>query len=206
MLLLQGLLRVTEGGLVWLGVPCQSWVCLSRSYTSRSSVQPQGPPPPFAGQRQREYLARHNKIAERVALVLQTCTLLRLQWVIGQPLSPLRLSYKAIAQEVRKVGVVSVCIRMDNLRGDSPKPLLLKGTARFLATLQEVSKLLSGLAAPQRLVVEWTSAQGVKQFTGKKKALKKSSAYTFAFGAAVALAFRGLDAVSIHRGLRAQGY
>ena len=37
-LLLRWLLRVVPGGLLWLGVPCSTWVILSRASTGRMSV------------------------------------------------------------------------------------------------------------------------------------------------------------------------
>ena len=38
------LLQVCSHGLLWLGTPCQSWIGLTRSYTRRSRIQPEGPP------------------------------------------------------------------------------------------------------------------------------------------------------------------
>ena len=38
-------LNISVGGLLWLGAPCKSWVVMSRSFTGRSSIQAQGPPP-----------------------------------------------------------------------------------------------------------------------------------------------------------------
>ena len=36
--LMRLILRVTATGLVWLGTPCKRWVCLSRSFTQKSSA------------------------------------------------------------------------------------------------------------------------------------------------------------------------
>ena len=41
--LLTLLFRACAGGHLHLGTPCKSWVCLSRSYTHRSSINPGGP-------------------------------------------------------------------------------------------------------------------------------------------------------------------
>ena len=37
------MLQVCSHGLLWLGTPCQSWIGLSRSYTRRLRIQPEGP-------------------------------------------------------------------------------------------------------------------------------------------------------------------
>ena len=86
-LLLRLLLRIHEGGLAWFGVPCQSWIALSRSFTARSSLQPAGPPAAYTRTCQRDYLDCHNAIATRVSLAIRTATLLGVKWVIEQPLS-----------------------------------------------------------------------------------------------------------------------
>ena len=109
-LLLRLLLRVHEGGLAWFGVPCQSWIALSRSFTARSSLQPAGPPAAYTRTCQRGYLDCHNAIATRVSLAIRTATLLGVKWASEQPLSSLLFEFETIKQVVQTSGVfLGIC-------------------------------------------------------------------------------------------------
>eukprot|EP00974_Lingulodinium_polyedra_P108434 10496796-Lingulodinium_polyedra.AAC.1 len=76
--MLSMLLSTCQNGLLWLGTPCKSWVVLSRSFTQRSLLQPQGP----AGgtERQRSYLDEHNTIAVISAMCIRTAAALNIHY------------------------------------------------------------------------------------------------------------------------------
>ena len=46
-LLLEFFFRVEKRGLLWLGVPCESWIAMASRFTRRSVFQLVGPPPKF---------------------------------------------------------------------------------------------------------------------------------------------------------------
>lgn len=54
------LLSVIEDGYLHFGTPCKSWVALSRSFTRRSVLRPQGPSQTQARPTQWPYLCQHN--------------------------------------------------------------------------------------------------------------------------------------------------
>ena len=81
--LMELLLRIRTKGLTWLGTPCKSWVCLSRSFTRRSLLQPAGPPRDYTTDKQCQYLMEHNCIADVCAMVIRTVAALNINFVVG---------------------------------------------------------------------------------------------------------------------------
>ena len=98
-----------------------------------------------------------------------------------------------------KTGAARAYIGLASFQADTLKPLILWGTAPWLSDLQAKSERLRPFAPVSQgsLVVEERSPSGKKAVTGKKKALKESSAYTQEFGAAVA--YRHAQALGIWR-------
>lgn len=186
--LMELLLRIRTKGLTWLGTPCKSWVCLSRSFTRRSSLQPAGPPKAYTTGRQFEYLMEHNCIADVCALVIRTVAALNIDFIVEQPMSSLLFSYPAIRDCLKDCGGIGINFMMAAFNGESPKPLLLKGSPAYLHVFAAVAKTRLRMAAkPTRRLVH---KQG-KFFTGNRSDLQQSSGYTRCMGTAMALAFAG---------------
>ena len=116
------LLCVTAGGLVWMGTPCKSWVCLSRAWTQRSKDMPMGPVPAVCRRKQAAYLAKHNKIAEINALIALSAQALGIKWVVEQPLSSLLFHFPPMRSAISRCNAETVSFRMSALGSDSPKP------------------------------------------------------------------------------------
>ena len=78
--MLSMLLSACQHGFLWFGTMCKSWVVMSRSFTQRSLLQPQGP----AGgtERQRSYLDEHNTIAVISAMCIRISAALNIHFVI----------------------------------------------------------------------------------------------------------------------------
>ena len=201
--LFRKLLRVIKDGIVWFGVPCQSWIILSRSWTERSILIPESPERRFTTQKQWQYLETHNKIADTVAMFIRTCKAFCINFVIEQPMSSLLFHYSSIEEQVRGLSRVTFC--MDDFCGKTPKPLALVGDAPLLTTFKKVVQLRKGIGrANDRLTVRKTGTTGSSNFTGQRQKLKESSGYTYSFGVAIASCFMGLteeQVVSQMRGL-----
>ena len=86
-------------------------------------------------------------------------------------------------------------IWMSAFGSDSPKPLMLKGSAsQILETIGEVSKQRRRKCPLQtRLAKASVDSRGVKRFTGKRSLLQASSAYTREMGLAMAYAHLGFN-------------
>ena len=192
-ILLSLVLRVAAGGLIWLGTPCSSWVALSRSFTKRSAFQPEGPPVAFRTQAQHDYLEKHNQLANISAFVIRTARALGIDYILEQPVSSLLFQYPPMVQALKDC--TSCHIWMSAFGADSPKPLMLKGSAsQILETIGEVSKQRRRKCPLQtHLAKASVDSRGVKRFTGKRSLLQASSAYTREMGLAVAYAHLGFN-------------
>lgn len=193
MILLEKFLSIAFEGLLWLGTPCKSWVALSRSFTHRSLIQPSGPDKHHTSQRQCDYLDGHNSIAELTALFIRSAAALGIYVIVEQPVSSLLFHYEAMLKALAAVDAHAISFEMSAFEGESPKPLLLKGTAPCLQTFREVFLLRKGMASKttMRLTRTTTNASGKQQFTGKSRELTASSGYTKCMGTAMALCFLG---------------
>ena len=203
-LLLRRVLLVGLGGLVWLGTPCKSWVGLSRSFTMRTTSAPQGPVPALCSAKQRRYLKEHNCIAEISALLLQTATHLGLDYCLEQPLSSLLFRYRAVRKALLETDAVSCYFQMNSLCGDSPKPLRLMTTAKFMSIFKEVTQRRKVPLQKTRKRLVTTGSNG--SFTGNHSALRESSAYTPCMGVALALCYQGRDVDNVLAALSLLGY
>ena len=193
MILLTKFLSIAFEGLLWLGTPCKSWVVLSRSFTHRSLIQPSGPQLEHTSQRQRDYLDGHNSIAEITALFIRSATALGIYAIVEQPVSSLLFHYEAMLKALAAANARAVSFQMSAFEGESPKPLLLKGTAPCLQTFREVYLLRKAMGerATKRLTRTTTTPSGKQQFTGKMRELTASSGYTGCMGTAMALCSLG---------------
>lgn len=191
--LLVMVLRIRLGGLLWLGTPCQSWVALSRSFTQRSQLQVAGPGRQYTTAGQQRYLDHHNRIADITALLARTAHELGIFFVIEQPVSSLLFKYEAVFRVLAAARASTVAFTMSTFQGESPKPLLLKGTGPFLQIFREVvleRRRMSTSRPEKRLADVSTQCNGRKIFTGRACDLKASSGYTPCMGVAMALSFR----------------
>ena len=205
LILLGRLLRVRRGGIVWLGTPCQSWIALSRSFSMRTSLSPQGPIDALCTPKQLSYLKEHNAMGYISSLILRTAFMLGIHFCLEKPVSSLLFKFAPMKDALQETGAASYHFHMESLNGESPKPLRVLGTAPCLKTFIEVTQIRQKLCkkpAAQRLVKR-DAAGG---YTGVAKHLKQSSAYTPCMGVAFALAFKGLSAASIVECLTSKGF
>ena len=181
------LLRICARGLLWLGTPCQSWIGLSRSFTRRSRIQPEGPPPSRCSSTLSAYLKTHNELAHRSALFIITANLLKIFIAIEQPTSSLLFEYAPMKNALRCAMAQPIAMMMQWFDGATPKPLRIFSNApcidglkkKIAARRMKASKCTSRLAN--------TDCKG--GFTGKARELKESSGYTRSFGEAWAASF-----------------
>lgn len=190
--LLVMLFRVKAGGHIHLGTPCKSWVVLSRAYTQRSILRPEGPAV-RRSKRQSKYLDEHNGLASLSAKIIRTACIAGITFTIEQPVSSLLFHFPEMLQALAYGGAKSISCMMSSFEGDSPKPLSIRGNPEWL---QEFKKTAMELARTKkhvsaRLTTKGKRKDGGASFTGIRKALTASSGYTKEFGVAMALSFMG---------------
>ena len=202
-ILLGMVLSICAGGVLWMGTPCKSWVALSRSFTRRSLAWPEGPPVHLCTARQKDYLKEHNTLADRTAMLAELVSCLGISYVVEQPQSSILFHYRPLADVLTRTNALTIPFRMCNFRGDSPKPLRLKGTGMWLKTFLKVNAVRQkGQPKPvKRLVVQ--NAAG--RFAGIKNMLTASSGYTRSMGTALALSYLGMGCMDVCKGLEQLG-
>ena len=89
--------------------------------------------------KQFNYLTEHNCIADVCALIIRTVTALGIDFIVEQPMSSLLFNYPAIRNALKDCGGIGISFMMAAYCGESPKPLLLKGSAKFLHTFAAVA-------------------------------------------------------------------
>ena len=70
---------IRPGGLLWMGIPCSTWITLSRASTGRSNFLPLGVEP------QSELVRQHNRLVELCCYLALTATALGIDYVVEQP-------------------------------------------------------------------------------------------------------------------------
>ena len=178
-LLLGKILQCKKGGLVWLGVPCSSWVWVGRGNTDRRGYCPAGNP-------DSPYDKLHNKIAENSARLAAVAAALGLYFVVEQPSSSLLWLYWPMVKVLYLNEAYRASITLGRFGASTLKPIRLYGTAPWLHALSEknvalakASKTREGSNKPRKgtLVKVTVSQFGRKNVSGNVKALKASGAY-----------------------------
>ena len=138
---LRMLMRVWEGGLVWSGQVCSTWVWLARSSTRRTWQLPLGNllcPCVRAG----------NAMAARTAIFACFCYARKLDFVVKQPASSLLWRHDAlrhVAFCARKLGYVyhQISTFMSQFNAPTNKPTTLTGNCSWSHALARDSSGLS---------------------------------------------------------------
>ncbi len=173
--------RCKQRGLVWIGMPCSSFVFVGRANSGRSAWLP-------AGDTDKEYTRLHNALAELAYNVALLAFYLGLVYVIEQPVTSCLFDWLPMVRALARTEAKRSLVHMSAFGGLSRKTMCLWGTAPWLSVLEEYSRMGFGQrrGEAEELVTQKIRADGSKCITGKRKALKESGAYTELFGEVVA--------------------
>ena len=175
-------MRVWEGGLVWSGQVCSTWVWLARSSTRRTWELPLGNllcPCVRAG----------NAMAARTSFFACFCYARGLDFVVEQPASSLLWRHDAlrhVAFRARKLGFTyhQISTFMSQFCAPTSKPTILTGNCSWLHALARDSPGQCDERSGTATVT--VDENGRRQVTGDKTgALKETQEYTREFGIAV---------------------
>ena len=87
-------LSIVVGGTAWFGVPCSTFVFMSRGHTKRTRSEPRG-------NEKRKDVRQANLIVERVSFLVKILAKRRVYWIMEQPLNSLLWYMPAIKQARR---------------------------------------------------------------------------------------------------------
>ena len=180
------LCRCHPCSLVWLGTPCSSWIFVGRSNAGRYTWLP-------SGDETRAYTRAHNNLADISIDLAWLAFCLGLHVVIEQPLSSILFNYAPMQALIGNTNLQRATVQLGGFGAASRKPLQLWGTVPWLSQLAHASTQRQKSAKPgEKLSVTRTDNLGRQVVTGKKAALKESSAYPPEFGRVVGQLHRKL--------------
>jgi len=110
------LCRCHRGGLLWLGVPCSSWVFVGRANSGRFAWLP-------AGDTGRPYTRLHNHIATVAVDLARLAFFLGLVYVIEQPLTSVLYEWLPMVGLLGRTGARRVVVHMAAFGADTSKPM-----------------------------------------------------------------------------------
>lgn len=172
---LQVLCRVREGGAIWCGTQCSSFllICLSKSKRRQDNG--------YFGDVQRQFVQDGNHQMIVTSLLAFVARLLfGLDFILEQPMQSVLPRMQPLRAVLEFLGAVKCSTWLGQFGGESPKPLRLCHTSRKFARLARKRPTV-GLASG-RLV---TRLPG-NRFRGASAALKRSQVYPQEFAVAVA--------------------
>ena len=171
--------RCKEKGLVWLGTPCSSWIFVGRSNAERYVWWP-------AGNTKKAYTRAHNNLAEISANLAWLAFCLGVYVMIEQPLTSCLFDYGPVFQKMFRIGLQRKAVHLDGFGAESQKPLQLHSNVPWLEELRRSSQWRHQFASPNvKLTTRRQNEHGVQVVTGKRAAMKDSSAYPAEFGKVV---------------------
>lgn len=184
MLSLKGVLRLRYNGLLWLGVPCNSWVFMSSSTTKRTSSE-YG----IMGDETVNSVAAGNCIAARVALLCMVAVIRGIFWCAEQPGSSCLKDCPYMSHVLTNMGPNFMRRTWMGAYGHwSSKPTQLWGS---WPSVEDFVKQLSRAkqqklqATSKGMYTKQVLPNGKTRVTGGKR-LKSSGAYSKCFGVTVA--------------------
>ena len=91
-------LSISIGGTAWFGVPCSTFVFMSRGHTKRSRRLPKG-------NTKRKDVCQANAIVDRVAFLINILAFRKVYWIMEQPLNSLLWAMPAMRRAKKKCRV-----------------------------------------------------------------------------------------------------
>lgn len=179
-------LSLVVGGTAWFGVPCSTFVFMSRGHTKRSRMKPKG-------NVKRQDVRQANLIVERVSFLIKILAKRKVHWIMEQPLNSLLWYMPAIKKarrdyQVNKLKWQRRFLWLGHYGHSLSKPTELVGVFPGLDTAWPTQR------PPKRdassAYSQWQDKQGRKRVAGKA-GLKATEHYPAKFCIAAAKLFKG---------------
>lgn len=178
---LQSLRRVIQGGLLWLGIPCSSWIWLARSTTRRCRIRPKG-------SKKFQKVRKHNRLVRRLCFMLEYCRKKGIRWIIEQPHSSLLPLYKPLEALMKRHSAKIYEFPLGMHGANTEKRTILISNAPWMAQFPcpcmtwEKREQLQQLQTMKgiRLVKKYRDSKGQSRVVGTKD-LTSSQVYPWQF-------------------------
>lgn len=156
-------LSIVVGGTAWFGVPCSTFVFMSRGHTKRSRKKPKG-------NVKRTDVRQANVIVERVCFLIKILAMRKVYWIIEQPLNSLLWYMPAIKRARRYYRVNQLnwqrrFLWMGHYGHSLWKPTELVGVFPGLDTAWPTKRPLKGDSSSA--YSQWHDEQGRRRVAGK---------------------------------------
>ncbi len=184
--LIHKLLRLREGGLLNIAIPCGCWVWISRGRHKRTLYAPAGRP----GQ-QSKWVFDNNNLASVVSYIILTAVAFGIHIMVENPKTSVIWRFFPIAGALGRVRARRVCISMGSFNGASEKHLIINGTPDWLLNLAWVSKSPKPSLKNKAYLCDITTQGGRTKVKGKPKCLMQSAMYTYEYGVVCGMLLRG---------------
>lgn len=182
-ILLRMMVRVAQGGLILMGLPCTTWVFISRRYYRRSwDVE---------GCSYNAETLKHNAIAHITAYLYKTAIQLGCRAVIENPLTSIVWRFRPIAEALNRTVHYRCQLCMSSfLNQSSSKPVVFIGTPPWLPRLEQISKARRKFAKPKmpqhgKCQIKYSGDR--KHVKGRARDLEASEVYTLQLGCVMAM-------------------
>lgn len=124
----QAIRRVIAGGFLWLGIPCSSFIWLSRGSTFRSSLRPRG-------KKRLRKVRETNRMVRRLLYVMEYAHTKGIEWCIEQPSSSLLPLYRPFEEMIRRHKANFFFLPLGMHGHSSEKRTVLISTAKWMDNL-----------------------------------------------------------------------
>lgn len=121
--------HLRASGVLWVGIPCSSWVFMSMGSTKRHFLRPQG-------QSHLKCTREGNALARRLCYLLELASRKKCFWVVEQPTSSLLFRYRPMRALLRRHKAIQVRTSLGAFGASTVKPVVLVGTAPWLSKLE----------------------------------------------------------------------
>ncbi|CAL1161504.1 unnamed protein product [Cladocopium goreaui] len=173
-LLLLSCLRAKKRVVVHFGLPCSSWVLLSRATTARTYLAP-------LGDLSVSSVKLGNLLCARMCILIYIILAHKGTFTIEQPSTSLLFRHPRFRQIVGLVRVYSVRFWMRLLGSKYPKRSVIWGNTQKIWRFK-TGQLKTRKSKKSMLVKRYRDQRGRSRFVGKTKALKHSACYPLGFG------------------------
>lgn len=174
-LLLVSLLRAKKRVIVHFGVPCSSWVLLSRATTARTWLAP-------LGDCSVKSVADGNLLAARMCILIYIILAHQGHFTIEQPSTSLLFRHPRFQQIISLVKVWRVHFWMRLLGSKYPKRSVIYSSSPKVWRFKTGHLRMGRRKSKGLLVKHYRDSTGRARFVGKKVNLKHSARYPLGFG------------------------
>ena len=172
-------LSLSQGALLWVALPCSSWIWINRGTSGRNRLL-------WAGNTTLKYIHDANKMVSRTVLLLWIASWRGVTWVLEQPISSVMGEHDRLQQLFQGMVVYRTRASQGAFGGETKKVLKFWGNHPWIGELSTYKAMGAFAKRASRTRV---NRRGIEVTDGNHKALRESQTYSRKFGRVVASLF-----------------